>query len=477
VRRKSDFKTYPELVDPDDKRGYEVVDIEEVRLEGQRDGVMGSTDKIKRIMAIPLTEEGEYIARHEMGHAKWSPKKKPTYRSWMMRGCMESCEEMRINQGLALLGIPVEIPDEEVDESAVAFTSALLNSQVVKAVLRILSSQGTNTGIALDKILDKYADDGDDNAVWIRTLVVNVNKRMARVRKNDAVPTFKQSERVARWAYRELKKVVKTEDGGEAQAKSVLRQMGLSFGASITKKKKFKPYQYKYKMMRGRWGGKDGSNYYDPKMSPFYGKSWGGTPPGELTVDTPRLTIPIIPPALERAMRCRSADEGTDFRYIHRFVSDQRVFRRRAKKRKGGGSVLIDTSGSMGLDDDDVDKIVEGAPEATKVATYSGSGEEGWVKIVVDKGKKYNGTMATSGHSNVVDLPALEWLSMQPEPRVWLSDGYVTGVNDGSNSAINKACNTIMANNNIVRVESVKEACRVLKREKDVGSSTSREEF
>ena len=31
---------------------------------------------------------------------------------------------------------------------------------------------------------------------------------------------------------------------------------------------------------------------------------------------------------------------------------------------------------------------------------------------------------------NVVDGPALHWLSQQKSPRVWVSDGEVTGVND-----------------------------------------------
>ena len=34
------------------------------------------------------------------------------------------------------------------------------------------------------------------------------------------------------------------------------------------------------------------------------------------------------------------------------------------------------------------------------------------------------------GCGNVVDGPALEWLERQPRPRVWLSDGGVTGVDD-----------------------------------------------
>ena len=57
---------------------------------------------------------------------------------------------------------------------------------------------------------------------------------------------------------------------------------------------------------------------------------------------------------------------------------------------------------------------------------------------------------------------------MQPEPRVWLSDGGVTGVDDDCNKKINAACNTIMADNNIMRCETVKNVVKVLKRDKDL---------
>ena len=37
---------------------------------------------------------------------------------------------------------------------------------------------------------------------------------------------------------------------------------------------------------------------------------------------------------------------------------------------------------------------------------------------------------APSGSGNIVDGPALEWLASQAEPRFWISDGSVTGVDD-----------------------------------------------
>ena len=34
------------------------------------------------------------------------------------------------------------------------------------------------------------------------------------------------------------------------------------------------------------------------------------------------------------------------------------------------------------------------------------------------------------GFGNIVDGPALEWLAKQAEPRIWISDAAVTGINE-----------------------------------------------
>jgi hypothetical protein len=41
---------------------------------------------------------------------------------------------------------------------------------------------------------------------------------------------------------------------------------------------------------------------------------------------------------------------------------------------------------------------------------------------------------ASCQHGNVVDGPALRWLARQPEPRIWISDGHVTGIADQPSS-------------------------------------------
>lgn len=477
MSRLSDYKTYPELVDPDPEKGYTVVDISKIQKRKSTINAEGVTDKVKRIMAIPLTPDGEYIGRHEMGHAKWSPKKRPYCRSWLMRGCLDVCEEYRVNQGLRLLDIPVEWPVSRIAQSQEKLFESINNREIVETALRVVAARGTNAGDELQRDIQEASQQGDAIAVLVETATKGLDERMERARGQDVVPTFKQLLRIARWLEKLLRSACKAGDDPDGQAYKMIAEMGQGIGNPITLKSHPQPYPegtgslHSYGWSRGR--GELGK--YFPEQSPFRGQSWGGTPPGTLNVVTPKLTIPIVPPELERTLRQRAAEEGTVFRYIERFVSDQRVFKRKAKKRKGGGSVLIDTSGSMGLDDRDVEKIVEGAPEATLIATYSGMDHEGWLKVCVHKGKMLDGCFQTRGGSNVVDLPALEWLSMQAEPRVWLSDGCVTGINDDFSKQINRACDTVMRDNNIVRCEDIKSVVRVLKREPGVGYKSTGE--
>jgi hypothetical protein len=93
--------------------------------------------------------------------------------------------------------------------------------------------------------------------------------------------------------------------------------------------------------------------------------------------------------------------------------------------------VLIDASGSMGWSPDDLMKCLEAAPAAT-IALYSGSGNRGVLRVVAKDGRMIAPDLVVPpcGGGNIVDGPALEWLASQAEPRIWISDGSVTGVDD-----------------------------------------------
>lgn len=147
------------------------------------------------------------------------------------------------------------------------------------------------------------------------------------------------------------------------------------------------------------------------------------------------LSVHHLPASMTRVVMPKSRlrtfrDEGSALSAPYRLPVDGRVFVRH--KRVVGGTVLIDGSGSMRLDDAELSRIVEVAPAAT-VGIYSGRAKSGKLFVIANRGKAATAeglAHARCSCGNVVDGPALQWLATQPEPRLWVSDGVVTGIND-----------------------------------------------
>jgi hypothetical protein len=118
--------------------------------------------------------------------------------------------------------------------------------------------------------------------------------------------------------------------------------------------------------------------------------------------------------------------------YTDRYFSDKRMFR--VKKNIRGGTVLIDASGSMSLSEDDIMSIIEALP-AGLVAMYSGTSDKRRVNArgggdgelcILAKNQRMVSKLPASLVENIVDYPALVWLSKMPKPRIWVSDQQVT---------------------------------------------------
>jgi hypothetical protein len=144
---------------------------------------------------------------------------------------------------------------------------------------------------------------------------------------------------------------------------------------------------------------------------------------GVMSIERPALSVPVRPARSSRGKR--SAEEGDSLRDITRLMTDGRVFA--ARRKKVGGSVLVDCSGSMSWDHEDLVRVISEAPAAL-VAAYSGNGGRGVLRIVAKAGRRVpDEDVNTYQNGNEIDIPALEWLAKQREPRVWLSDGEVCG--------------------------------------------------
>jgi hypothetical protein len=160
---------------------------------------------------------------------------------------------------------------------------------------------------------------------------------------------------------------------------------------------------------------------------------------------------------------------GRNPRRIGRLYTDpqRRVFdhERRAK----GGIVLIDGSGSMALDRDDVLKILQVAPGAT-VAIYSdmdeGEGRVPNIHILAKDGKCVEEKdMPDFGAGNGVDFPALDWAIKErkkKEPVVWVTDGGVCVANSGFNHSLAVQCINHAKRHKVICVDHVDSAIKQL---------------
>jgi hypothetical protein len=123
-----------------------------------------------------------------------------------------------------------------------------------------------------------------------------------------------------------------------------------------------------------------------------------------------------------------AAPDGSNPIHWQRWFVDKGIWDRRGPRR--GGTLLIDISGSMNWAQNITKELIEATPAMT-IAVYSGNGhEDGKLTIIARHGRVIADTYdfrQDHGGSNVVDGYALEWLAKQQEPRVWFSDGEVTG--------------------------------------------------
>jgi len=163
------------------------------------------------------------------------------------------------------------------------------------------------------------------------------------------------------------------------------------------------------------------------------------------------ITKPSLHPARSCKVhvgRARRPDEyGMVFKYPERFVTDKACFS--SMKKEGLGTILFDISGSMSLNDSEVMEVLKYANNAT-IATYSGRNSHGVLTVVATGGKVIKSAPEQLG-GNIVDLPALKWLSKQRGPRFWICDGIVTGCNDSQDHAYTKACFEIAKKYHVLR--------------------------
>lgn len=158
----------------------------------------------------------------------------------------------------------------------------------------------------------------------------------------------------------------------------------------------------------------------------------------------------------KESRRTRPADKGAVPRYMHRLLADQRVFGRKRKEQRLQGTVLIDHSGSMSLSTDEVDEILRRWPAVT-IATYSGN-YNGTLRIIAEKGRRAERRHLSrpDGGGNCVDGPALDWLCKQRGPRIWISDGQVSGQGEDFRDWFRRDATRKLVRGKIKRIDDVR---------------------
>ena len=203
----------------------------------------------------------------------------------------------------------------------------------------------------------------------------------------------------------------------------------------------------------------------EPKVHPKPRDLQGQWEP--LVVSKPELSVNHTGKLGRRVI---AADSGREPRYINRIVTDpeRRIFSR--KTRALGGVVVIDCSGSMRLSEDDLDRLLKASSGAT-VLCYSGGYNHPTkpnVWVVARKGRMMRKLPEFPG-DNAVDGPAIVYASTLREnggqPLIWVSDGYVTGINTGTgDEKLQKDMDYIKRRHRVIQVETVQEAEALMKR-------------
>lgn len=426
------FLPYPELIE---KRGagdcapYLIVDS--VETSGRE--LAGAVDKVARRLAVPLDPDGRGVVLHEYGHVLYSPLVPPKV-AFDPR-VAAAVEDARVNLALCATGLPVQLG--ETGELYVSWLLALdaKRGDGFALFVRSVASIGTSVEPLLCAQLERL--DPRTGAGVVLELVRRARDVLEKARIRYGRPDA--PERSGRALARKLAELLRLhgllDENGCSQSELVM-------DCSLKHAHHAVP-EAEDEMRRLRNVRED-----VPDLAP-----------GVMSVVRARLTRRLSARTGLRAWG--SSVEGSVIRHAHRWSIDRKIFRRRGLR--GRGTVLLDVSGSMRLDAPDLERLLRATGDGTRVAIYSGEGARGQLRIVADSGRRAEGDELTRyGSGNVIDLPALRWLSRQHAPRLWISDGKATGIGDQVSLRLRGRCHALARRYAIRRVDDIASAVKLL---------------
>jgi hypothetical protein len=425
------FQPYPELVEPErHPTPYRIRDAEREPGLGSR----GAVDRKQRRMWVPLRETGRSVARHELGHTRFSPVVLP--RVSFEPGVLAAVEDARVNLALLRSAVPSDLDFES--EATVVMLAArdLRDGDPFALFQRAVASIGTSVRPVLAGVL---AREESPVCAAILEWAARVERGLvaAADRRGRVEAPFETGLALARKLARELRAWGLLDADGRAHTPSVVRCC-IADGEGLL----------------GGWGGRPHGRSGDDEEA-----AETGVQPGRLTIRT--LPLPVRLHRRGGMRGWRPGAEGSVVRHPNRWATDRAIFRCRA--RAGRATVLVDASGSMPIAAGDLDRFLIEAPVGARVAVYAGHHDAGELRIVAAGGRRAEAeNLGGFGRGNIVDLPALEWLARQRRPRLWVSDGGVTGVGDRACAKLSARCAAVQRRARIRRVSSLEEAARLL---------------
>ena len=516
---KAKYKPFPEVAEnekPD--KPFVINEFRDKRQSG------GMTDIEKRKMTLVLDENQLDVSIHEMAHVKWSPKKVPKVR--FDRMILQCVEDARIGLGLKEIGLSELTQNEYSSLVRRVMEQDIESGEPVACMLRAIASIGSDhedSSRFLSHKMTHHILPGLSEKIF-----THVKRKMkASAKKNDGiVATFGCTQRTAREVALMISEAIEhkrrdipieasaidMEDSSYVKAEPMSGDTAASDGFEGEKTDSGE----RAKKSRGRivtprvslrddvpiltYGAtrKDleecgivtTSRLKDDEIDPIFKIDEHGISVAYIGIDPPdpgevcrpydegmsgRMEI-INPPLLvrqkdatiKRSSIPASTNEGLHVRRIDRLCMDGAIFAKKRSSRSIGSAsdttILIDVSGSMNFDEEELDSIASKCGGIATVATYSGLDEIGHLRIVSRDGYRCEpDQMRTdSFYGNIVDVPALRWLAGRSGRRIWLCDGHVTGAFDNARAEVDMECSRISKNARIIRVNDAERLASVL---------------
>ena len=442
--RKPKGTAFPEFLD---KRGEGLWDV------GEGDKV--ETNVNDREMSVPLGTDdlSVNIRRHEMARAKYTPASPNHNQIGVKLPVLAAAESMRLTDNLERAGLDMTdgyIPPDQGKVYA-AHMSKIYAVDPAKAqqetLLFTVSHGQTAAGGAFNETILKSGNSDLVKAMQNGIKAVQLFHQFTDGRSGEKSPhQYTATEYVAKWMQQIHEIIEEREDRKEQKESGDKKKQEKSDGSVAEDAEDMEEVE-------------KGEEEQEEKIEDQPGKSNRFNGWGEMTTENPPRPIRVIEKLMGR--KRKASDRGVRIKSLHRYVTDHKIFQRKAK-RPGGGSVLVDNSGSMALDPGDVERLVTEVP-ASRCAKYEGRSRRGTserghgtLTILSKDGRRTSDeNFARKLGGNVVDLPALKWLAQQPEPRIWVSDGIVTDSNESNSPEAGRQCRAFRRKHRIFRVDTM----------------------